>query len=65
MPINDKDVADLCIGIYRYPHSPLVRWDRFDDGKDSDQICWGVKIIEGCGARFPWLDDVRGLAARL
>jgi hypothetical protein len=48
MPINDKDVADLCVGIYADPDSPAVTWDRFDDGKDSDQICWGVKIIEGC-----------------
>ncbi len=48
MPITDKDVADLCLGIYAYPGSPPVTWDRFDDGEDSDQICWGVKIIDGC-----------------
>src|SRR5260370_7780623 len=48
MPITDKDVADLCVGIYKYPGSPPVTWDRFDDGQDSDQICWGVKVIDGC-----------------
>ena len=44
----DKDVADLCLSIYAYPDSPAVTWDRFDDGKDSDQICWGIKIVGGC-----------------
>jgi Lipase (class 3) len=48
MPITDKDIADLCVGIYKYPDSPPVTWDRFDDGDDSDQICWGVKVIDGC-----------------
>jgi hypothetical protein len=48
MPITDKDVADLCVAIYANPGSSAVTWDRFDDGKDSDQICWGVKVIEGC-----------------
>jgi Lipase (class 3) len=48
MPITDKDVADLCVGIYKYPGFPAVTWDRFDDGKDSDQICWGVKVVDGC-----------------
>jgi lipase (class 3) len=44
----DKDVADLCVGIYAYPGLPAATWDRFDDGKDSDQICWGVKIVDDC-----------------
>ena len=48
MPITDKDVADLCVGIYAYPGSPPVTWDRFDDGDDSDQICWSVKVVDGC-----------------
>ena len=48
MPITDKDVADLCAGIYAYPSLPAVTWDRFDDGEDSDQICWGVKVVDGC-----------------
>ncbi|SRR5579871_684776 len=44
----DKDVADLCLGIYANPGLPAVTWDRFDDGKDSDQICWGVKVVDDC-----------------
>ena len=47
MPISDKDVADLCLGIYAYPGSPAITWDRFDDGEDSDKICWGVKVVDG------------------
>lgn len=27
---------------------PPVAWDRLDDGEDSDQICWGVKVVDGC-----------------
>ena len=48
MPITDRDVADLCAGIYAYPSLPAVTWDRFDDGEDSDQICWGVKVVDDC-----------------
>ena|SRR5437899_85560 len=48
MPITDTDIAELCVGIYAYPGSPPVTWDRFDDGEDSDQICWGIKVVDGC-----------------
>jgi hypothetical protein len=48
MPITDNDVAHLCLGIYADPGSPPVTWDRFDDGEDSDQICWGVKVLDDC-----------------
>lgn len=48
MPITDKDIADLCVGIYADPGSPPVTWDRFDDGEDSDRICWGVKTVGDC-----------------
>ena len=47
MPMTDKDVADLCVGIYAYPGVPPVAWDRLDDGEDGDQICWGVKVVDG------------------
>jgi hypothetical protein len=45
---SDKDIAALCLGIYATPGAPAVTWDRFDDGADSDQICWGVKVVDGC-----------------
>jgi hypothetical protein len=45
---SDKDMANLCLGIYAYPGSPAVAWDRFDDGEDSDQICWGIKVVDDC-----------------
>jgi len=32
MPMTDKDVADLCVGIYAYPGVPPVAWDRLDYG---------------------------------
>jgi Lipase (class 3) len=48
MPITDKDAADLCVGIYAYPGVPAVTWDHFDDGSADDQICWGVKVVNGC-----------------
>jgi Lipase (class 3) len=45
MPITDKDIAELCLGIYTYPGT--ITWDHYDSGADSDEICWGVKVVEG------------------
>jgi hypothetical protein len=47
MPITDRDVAELCLGIYAYAGSTPITLDHFDDGEDSDQICWGVKVVDG------------------
>jgi hypothetical protein len=46
---SDKDVAALCLGIYARPgSSSAVAWDHFDDGEESDKICWAVKTVDGC-----------------
>ena len=48
--IDDLDIVGLIEGIYAYPDSPAVAWDHFDDGTDSDGICWGVKYLAGADA---------------
>ena len=45
MPITDRDVAELCLGIYP-EHFSLTAWDHFDDGSDPDGVCWGVKHVD-------------------
>lgn len=45
--ITDRTLAALCAGIYAYPGAIPITWDWFDDGADDDQICWGVKRIDG------------------
>jgi hypothetical protein len=42
----DRDIAALCLGIYA--GTSAVAWNHFDSGEDSDQICWGVKVVDGC-----------------
>jgi hypothetical protein len=44
MSITDRDVAELCLGIY--PGHPSPTWDHFDDGSDLDGVCWGVKHVD-------------------
>jgi hypothetical protein len=45
MPITDRDVAELCLGIYP-EHTPPT-WDYFDDGSHPDDgVCWGVKHVD-------------------
>jgi hypothetical protein len=44
MPITDRDIAALCLGIY--PGNPPVVWDHFDDGSGPDGVCWGVKHVD-------------------
>jgi hypothetical protein len=44
MSITDRDVAELCLGIY--PGHPSTTWDHFDDGSDPDGVCWGVKHVD-------------------
>jgi hypothetical protein len=44
----DKDIAALCLSIYANQGSPAVTWDRFDDGEDSDKICWAIKVVDDC-----------------
>lgn len=44
---TDRDIAALCVGIYDYPGETPVQWDHYDDGKDSDQICWGAVVSGG------------------
>jgi hypothetical protein len=44
----DKDLAELCVGIYGHYGLPPVTWDHYDDGEDSDKICWGIKTVADC-----------------
>jgi hypothetical protein len=37
MPINDNDIAALCLGIYP-EHFPPAAWDHFDPGSDLDGV---------------------------
>lgn len=61
---SNYDVAQLCLGIYRYAGVPSVAFDHFDAGED-DGVCWAVKRLEACtvvvlrGSTTPhdWLDD--------
>jgi hypothetical protein len=46
MAVTDKDIAELCVDIYNPPESQKVTWDHFDSGADSDQICWGIKVLD-------------------
>jgi hypothetical protein len=45
---SDKDLAELCVGIYGHYGLPPITWDHYDDGEDSDKICWGIKVIDDC-----------------
>ncbi len=40
----DRDLAQLCRGLYAYPGDLPVSWDHLDYG-DGDGVCWAVKVL--------------------
>lgn len=64
--ISDLTLAQLCLTIYGLPGQPPFVWDHFDDGKDSDGICWGIKrfpeadviALRGSVTLLDWLRDL-------
>ncbi|HKD25228.1 MAG TPA: hypothetical protein VKC66_04835 [Xanthobacteraceae bacterium] len=46
MPITDKDVADVCVGIYAYPDSPAVTGFRRPGRQRPDLL--GVEVVGDC-----------------
>jgi Lipase (class 3) len=64
MPITDRDIAALCLGIYPEHFSPAA-WDHFDPGSDLDGVCWGLKhvgdvsivVLRGTVTLLDWLRD--------
>lgn len=68
--ITDAEIAALCVGIYAYPGQLAVAWDHFDAGQIGDNICWGVKRVDGTAVvvlrgsvtRLDWLRDFQSIA---
>jgi hypothetical protein len=40
-----KTASSLCGSLYDYTGSPKVAWRHYDDGSDSDQICWSIARV--------------------
>ncbi|MHB8885797.1 MAG: lipase family protein [Methylovirgula sp.] len=47
--LNDAAIAALVNGIYAYPGYPKIAWDHFEQPKQDDGICWGLKRVGGSG----------------
>ena len=67
--ITDRDIANLCSGIYAYPGALPVAWDHFDLGID-DGVCWALKtflgadvvIMRGSDSLEDWIHDADAIA---
>jgi hypothetical protein len=44
--ISDLALARLCQALYAYPGQAPESWAHYDDGANSDGVCWAVKEIE-------------------
>ena len=68
MPILDRDLAELCRGLYEFPGDAPVTWDYRQDGETADyafavKVLGSITVVVSRGSEDPldWIHDFEAL----